>query len=67
MSLAAAFDLEARLHTYEEMVRFLESQRRWLAEACTEFEFASLVRETESRLLGESVTWYSRRAFTGVA
>mgnify|MGYP000976757635 CR=1 FL=1 len=29
--------------------------------------FSSLLTETESRLLGETVTWFSRRTFIGIA
>jgi len=67
LSLAAAFDLEARRHTFKEMHEFLERQTRHLTEAASEREFAKLLLETESRLLGETVNWFSRRSFTGVA
>lgn len=67
LSLAAAFDLEARVHTYEEMETFLEEQTRLLAAAATENEFAMLALRTEARLLGETANWHARRAFTGVA
>lgn len=67
LSLAAAFDLEARSHTYEEMVDFLRIQIPRLESAATENEFATLAHQTESRLLGETANWYARRAFTGVA
>lgn len=67
LSLAASFDLEARLHTYSEMVDFLRQQRKFLARANSDHEFATLVLQTETRLVGENVNWFSRRAFTGVA
>jgi hypothetical protein len=67
LSLAAVLDLEARKHTYQEMVEFLEQQLEYLNSAETEPEFARLLLETESRILGETANWYSRRSFTGVA
>jgi hypothetical protein len=67
LSLAASFDFEARLHTYTEMVDFLRQQRKFLARANSDHEFATLVLQTETRLVGENVNWFSRRAFTGVA
>ena len=66
LSLAAAFDLEARKHTYNDMLVILRSQHKLLNEASTAREFGRLVLETESRLLGETVNWYSRRSFTGI-
>lgn len=66
LSLAASFDLEARSHTYQEMRDFLESQKSHLKHATSERAFNRLALETESRLLGETASWYSRRAFTGV-
>ena len=67
LSLAAAFDLEARKQTFSDMRDFLTAQRALLARATADREFCQLVVETEFRLLGETVNWYSRRAFTGVA
>ncbi len=67
LSLAAAHDLEARYHTFAEMDEFLKKQVRLLKNADSEREFARLMIETESQLLGETATWYSRRAFTEVA
>ncbi|MFN0125082.1 MAG: hypothetical protein ACKV19_00150 [Verrucomicrobiales bacterium] len=67
LSLAAAFDLEARTHTYEKMLDFLNTQTPLLETAATENEFATLALQTESRLLAETAIWYARRAFTGVA
>jgi hypothetical protein len=67
LSYAAAHDLEARAHTFTEMAAHLEEQVKLLQEAASEREFARLMSETEGRILGETVTWYSRRSFTGVA
>jgi hypothetical protein len=67
LSLAAALDLEARAQTYRDMHNFLERQDNRLRVASTRAEFVRLLNETEARLLGETATWYGRRAFTGVA
>jgi len=67
LSLAAAHDLEAQGHTYQEMFEFLERQKEYLRAATSERDYADLVLETESRLLGETANWFSRRFFTGVA
>jgi len=67
LSLAAANDLEARSHTFSETHDFLTRQAELLKTAKSEREFSNLLTETESRLLGETVTWFSRRSFTGVA
>ena len=67
LSLAAANDLEARSHTFKEMHDFLTRQAALINAATSEREFAKLLNETEPRLLGETVTWFSRRSFTGVA
>ena len=67
LSLAAAFDLQAKKHTSDELIAFLENQARLLEGATTSREFAKLLIETESRLLGETVNWYARRSFVGVA
>jgi hypothetical protein len=67
MSLAAAHDLEARAHTFGEMLAFLRAQRRRLRRAPTEHAFRHLALETEARLLGETAAWLARRAFTGIA
>jgi hypothetical protein len=67
LTLAAAFDLEARQHTSEEMLDFLRHQRELLVTASSPREYGRLLIETESRLLGETVTWYARRSFVGVA
>ncbi len=66
LSLAAGFDLEARAHTSSEMLTFLT-----VSQCCSRTQAAgentSALLETESRLLGETVNWYARRAFVGVA
>lgn len=67
LSLAAAFDLEARAHTFREMAEFLEEQVPLLTKADSEREFVKLALETESRLLGETANWFARGAFRGVA
>jgi hypothetical protein len=67
LSLAAAFDLEARKHSYHDMAAFLKQQVARLQAATSENEFSRLVLETEVRLIGETANWYARRAFTGVA
>jgi uncharacterized RDD family membrane protein YckC len=67
LSLAAALDLEARAHTFGDAFKFLEHQQEHLLAATSRRDFARLVLETESRLLGETANWYARRSFTGVA
>ena len=67
LSWAAASDLEARVQTFTEMQAFLDKQRKKLEAAASEAEFNRLVRETEPRLLGETLNWYWRRSFTGVS
>lgn len=67
LSLASAFDLDAKKHTSEELVKFLIIQSDLLQSASSQREFAKLLIETESRLLGETVNWYARRTFVGVA
>jgi hypothetical protein len=67
LSLASAFDLEARYHLSAEMVEFLHAQRLRLENASTRREYARLLIETESRMLGETVNWYARRTFLGIA
>lgn len=67
LSLAAAFDLEARVHTYEKMAHFLKEQANLLDHAASENEFSTLALNIEARLLGETANWHARRSFTGVA
>jgi hypothetical protein len=67
LSLSASFDIEARIHTYAEMLRFLNERVRWIEQSVSEREFMRLAQETESRLLGETAGWYLRRSFTGIA
>jgi len=63
LSLAASFDLEALVHTYEQTLHFLQRQKLILDAAQTEREFSWLVLETESVLLGETSNWASRRSY----
>ena len=67
MSVAAAFDTEARSHTFHEMQAFLLTSHQRLANAESLREAAALVAETETRLFGETVLWYTRRTYTSVA
>jgi hypothetical protein len=67
LSLAASFDVEARHHTFADMLQHLKRQHEFLELAQSEREFARLALETESALVGETVAWYSRRAFTSVS
>lgn len=67
LSLAAANDLEARHHSFNEMLRFLSLQKIGLKSASSEREFSRLIIETEARLIGETANWFSRRSYTGVA
>jgi hypothetical protein len=66
VSYAAAMDSAARAHTYEENLEFLRKQRRLLENTESPREFATLLLETESRLLGETTSWYYRRSFISV-
>jgi hypothetical protein len=67
LSLDAAYDLEARHHTYHDVNQAIAVTRAALQDARSEPEFRSLVSELETRLLGETATWASRRSFTGVS
>ena len=67
LSLAASRDLEARVQTFSEMLDFLDGHVQNLRQAKTDHAFATLALEAEARLLGETATWYSRRAFTGIS
>lgn len=67
LSWAAASDLEARAATYADMQTFLAGQADRLRKASTAREFTRLVRETEIGILGETLGWFSRRLFKGVA
>jgi hypothetical protein len=66
LSLAASFDLEARLHTFEETSAYLESIRPYFDAVHSDRSLIHLVLQAEARLLGETVSWFSRRSFTGV-
>jgi len=65
LSLAVAFDLEARQHTSSELLEFLLPQKTLLENASSAREYSRLLLETESRLLGETVNWYARRSVVG--
>lgn len=67
MSYAAALDAEARAHTFQQMQLFLRGCKLRLQGARSPREVAALAAETEARLFGETVLWYSRRAYTSVA
>ena len=67
LSLAASFDLEARVHTYDETLGDLERARKRMQEADTEREFSQLALRAEHELLSETANWASRRSFTGVS
>ncbi|MEZ2293501.1 hypothetical protein [Variovorax sp. RCC_210] len=66
LSWSGASDLEARAATFSAMSAFLERQLPQLRAATSDHELDTLVRETETRLLGESHHWFSRRSFTDV-
>jgi hypothetical protein len=67
LSWAAAMDANARRETYSEMIKYLCEHRLLLDQAKSGGEFDKLMLESESRLLGETANWFSRRSFTGVA
>jgi len=67
VSLAAALDWKARVHTYQEMVNFLKGQEGILKNADSRIEVEKLILETESHLLGEVANWFTRRSFAEVA
>lgn len=60
-------DLGLRRHPYRELLKFLERQVPYVQDATTERDFAQLLPETESQLLGETANRVSRRSFIGVA
>jgi hypothetical protein len=66
MSLAAAMDLEARTHTFGDVLKLLQRQRKLLTQAATRREFEGLMLRAEAALLGETANWYSRRSYLGV-
>ena len=67
LSWAAAVDCEARVETFRETLHFLHLQRPYLEQAASGSEFDRLLIETETVLLGEITSWYSRRANKGVS
>jgi hypothetical protein len=66
LSWAAAGDLEGRAQTFVEVKEFLDVQLNRFGAAPSERQFTELVRETETRLPGENLNWYWRRAFASV-
>ncbi|HEY7156430.1 MAG TPA: hypothetical protein VH575_20855 [Gemmataceae bacterium] len=66
LSFTASMDSAARSHTFAETLEFLKEQEPLLRQTESPREFATLLQETESRLLGEVTSWYSRRSFTSV-
>ena len=66
LSLSASFDLVARAHTYQDTLTYLNDIRPKIEAARSESAFLHLVMQVESRLLGETANWFSRRSFTGV-
>lgn len=67
MSMAAALDTDARAHFFAQMHDFLGTQARRFKQVASAREAAALAKETELRLLSETVSWYSRRAYTSIA
>lgn len=67
MSIAAALDAEARDHTFAQMRDFLTAQVQRLTQAASQREAMALAVEAETRLLSETLTWYARRVYTGIA
>lgn len=67
MSLATALDWEARAHSFDDMQHFVERQATLVEMASSLREFTSLVLQTEARLLAETLSWFGRRSYVGVA
>ena len=67
LSWANALDYQARIETFEEMLRFLRRQKQILPLADTNEEFEKLIQATEAELLGEVANWFSRRANINIA
>lgn len=67
LSWSAAADLEARAATYAEMHAFLAKQVERLRACASARDFARAVCDTELGILGENLSWFSRRLFKGVA
>ncbi len=67
MSMATAMDWDARSHTFADMHLFVQRQGRYIESAASLRELTTLVLQTESRLLGETLNWFGRRAYVGVA
>lgn len=67
MSLATAMDWEARAHSFDDMQHFVARQAALVEMASSLREFTSLVLQTEARLLAETLSWFGRRSYVGVA
>lgn len=67
MSMAAAFDAEARAHTFGDTLRFTQEAAEQIAQASSPGEFTALVLQLESRLLGETLAWVGRRVHLGIS
>lgn len=67
MSFATAMDWEARAHTFNDMHVFVQRQGEHIASAASLHELTGLALQTEGRLLGETLNWFARRAYVGVA
>jgi len=67
MSLATAMDWDARAHSFNDTHLFVQRQSEYIAATASLREFTSLALQTESRLLGETLSWFARRAYVGVA
>jgi hypothetical protein len=64
MSWSSASELESRVHTFSAAHAFLQEQRVLIERCRSLAEFEKLLLSTETVLLGENVTWYTRRTFT---
>ena len=67
MSFAVAMDWEARAHTFDDMHQFVDRQCSHIEAAASFRELTALALQTEGRLLGETLSWFGRRAYVGVA
>ena len=66
LSLAASFDLEARVHTYEDTLNDVERIKSVMLLADSDREFGRLALQAEREMLAETANWASRRSFTSV-
>lgn len=67
MSLSAAFDLEAREHTFGDMLGFAQHRVAELQAASSLGEFAELAARTEAGLMAETIGWVGRRSYLGIS